>query len=119
MMRFVFFSMNDFTRQGGGTIRMQGIINELAAMGHEVVFVSNINAELANTLFHAHVKHHTIWYKFSQKDKRVFQALLGLLPVSVLNSGYRKFLNRLRRITEEVFKDEPVYFCEYLDNSIG
>src|SRR5690606_2051791 len=35
------------------------------------------------------------------------------------NSKYKKFLRRLRQLAKEVFKDEPVYFCEYLDNSIG
>lgn len=118
-MRFVFFSMNDFTRQGGGTIRIQGILNELTDLGHEVVFVSNLKKESSSTLFHPNIQHHDIGFKFTQKDKRIFQALIGLFPVSFVNIFYSSFLKRLQQVASACFGEEPVYFCEYLDNSIG
>ena len=51
---FVFFSENDFVKEGGGTIRMLGIMNELAEKGHAVTFISN-TARVG--LFHPSVKH--------------------------------------------------------------
>ena len=75
--RFVFFSMNDFVNEGGGTIRMQGILNELAKSGQEVIFISNAENKDG---FHPSIKHISIAYKFSRNDKRRFQFLLGLFP---------------------------------------
>ncbi len=40
-MQYVFFSMRNFKRDGGGSIRMYGVLNALADRGHDVTFISN------------------------------------------------------------------------------
>jgi glycosyltransferase involved in cell wall biosynthesis len=115
-MRHIFFSMNDFTHEGGGTIRMQGIMNELSKKGQEVIFISNTKKQ---HLFENNIQHVFIDFPFSRTDKRFFQALLGIIPMFLIRISYAKLFNRLSEIFKEKFDDEPIYFFEYLDNSIG
>lgn len=115
-MKFTFFAMNDFSKEGGGTIRMLGILNELAKSGNEVFFVSNTKDYHK---FHPNIEHHFIDHSFSPKDKRIFQAMLATCPVSVVNLFYSKLLKRLKNISNDFFINNKVYFFEYLDNSIG
>lgn len=112
----MFFSLNDFTHEGGGTIRMQGIMNELSKKGHEVIFISNTRKQ---SLFHEKIRHVAIEFPFSRKDKRIFQGLLGILPLFVIRIVYSKFFNRLKDVLAGQFDKEPIYFFEYLDNSVG
>lgn len=116
MGRFVFFSMNDFGHEGGGTIRMQGIMNELSKMNHEVIFISNTKKF---HLFEKNIQHIAIDFPFSRKDKRIFQGLLGVLPQVFIQLIYARFFNRLKQIFKGNFNGETIYFLEYLDNSIG
>lgn len=115
-MRFVFFSMNDFGHEGGGTIRMQGIMNELSKNGQEVIFISNTKKQY---LFENKIQHVFIDFPFSKKDKKLFQGVLGTLPMSVIKTKYSALFNRLDKIFKDKFDKEPIYFFEYLDNSIG
>ncbi|WP_333695461.1 glycosyltransferase family 4 protein [Flavobacterium sp.] len=118
-MRFVFFGMNDFSHEGGGTIRMLGILNELAASGHEVVFISNVQAPEKLAAFHPSISHVYLSYLFSRQDKRIFQGLLGLLPVFLFTLLYARFFKRLKTVMAPYQTADSVYFFEYLDNSIG
>ena len=117
-MRFVFFSVNDFTKDGGGIIRMAGIMNELIAKGHDVIFISNVNAQ-HNTNLSPKIQIVNIGFTFSSKEKRVFQALLGFLPFYTVNIFFKSFFQRMKLFSEIYFKQSPIYFFEYLDNSIG
>ena len=117
-MRFVFFSVNDFTKDGGGIIRMAGIMNELIAKGHDVIFISNVNAQ-HNTNLSSKIQIVNIGFTFSSKEKRVFQALLGFLPFYTVNIFFKSFFQRMKLFSEIYFKQSPIYFFEYLDNSIG
>ncbi len=108
--------MNDFSHEGGGTIRMQGIMNELSKKGHEVVFISNTKK---HHLFENKIHHVFIDFPFSRSDKRIFQGLLGILPMSLIKIKYSKLFNRLNEVFNNRFDKETVYFFEYLDNSIG
>jgi glycosyltransferase involved in cell wall biosynthesis len=116
MGRFVFFSMNDFANEGGGTIRMLGIMNELAKKSHEVIFISNTKKF---HLFEKNIKQIDINFPFSRRDKRIFQGLLGLLPNFMIRIIYAKFFNKLEQLFKDEFDKETIYFFEYLDNSIG
>lgn len=51
MENTVFFTMNDFQKEGGGTIRMLGIINELAKIKEHIILISNI-ADRSLSLIH-------------------------------------------------------------------
>lgn len=115
-MRFVFFAMNDFSHEGGGTIRMQGIMNELSKKGHDVIFISNTKKY---HLFENTIQHVFIDFIFSRSDKRIFQGLLGIVPMSIIKIKYSKLFIRLRQIVKDRFDKEPIFFFEYLDNSIG
>ncbi len=72
--KFVFFSVNDFVKEGGGTIRMLGIMNELAEKGHPVTFISNTTRF---ELFHPSIKHIQINFPISPKVKRKMQSIIG------------------------------------------
>ncbi len=114
--KFVFFSMNDFVNEGGGTIRMQGILNELAKKGHDVFFISNA----ANySEFHPLIKHIPIEHLFSRTDKRIFQFLLGTFSAGLIQLFFSKFFRRLKDVMASFKEVENIYFFEYLDNSIG
>jgi len=116
-MRFVFFSMRDFTRDGGGSIRMYGILNAIAIKGYEVIFISNAKQ---NKNFHQSIIHIPINHAFSAKQKALFQFLLSFLPASIVSLCYKSFLKKISIVLNKVVKDnEPVYFFEYLDNSIA
>lgn len=115
-MRFVFFAMNDFSHEGGGTIRMQGIMNELSKKGHDVIFISNTKKY---HLFENTIQHVFIDFLFSRRDKRIFQGLLGIFPMFFIRIKYANLFNRLNEIFKEKFDNESIYFFEYLDNSIG
>lgn len=115
-MRFVFFSMNGFGYEGGGTIRMQGIMNELSKKNHDVIFISNSKKI---ELFHKNIKHIFIDFPFSRNDKRMFQGFLGVLPMFIIQIIYSKLFARLNTIFKEKFINDSIYFFEYLDNSIG
>ena len=108
--------MNDFSNEGGGTIRMQGVLNELSKKGHEVIFISNTQK---HQLFEDKIQHIFIDFLFSRRDKRIFQGLLVILPMFLIKTKYSKLLDRLNEIFKNKFDNEPIYFFEYLDNSIG
>ena len=115
-MEYVFFSVNDFLREGGGTIRMYGILNELAKRGHKVTLISN-----AKRLdkFDPNIEHVNLDYHFSQLDKRIFQALLAILPIFILNIFYGGLLRNTKGLKPIFDCVNEVFFFEYLDNSIG
>ena len=114
-MKFVLFSMRNFERDGGGSIRMYGILNALAKKGHEVYFISNAKNL---TKFHPSIKHVNIGYEFH--DKRKFQGLLGILPAGIVYALYPKLFNKIEEAIQKVdLHNSRLIFCEYLDNSIG
>ena len=82
-MQHVFFTVNDFSKEGGNTIRMYGIVNELASLGHTVYLVSNtVNFEQ----FHSKIKHIPINYKINIKAK---------MNIMVELSEYRPVCHRI------------------------
>ncbi len=96
-------------------MRMYGILNSLAAQGHEVVFLSN--AEQYKS-FHPAIQHECIGYDF--KDKRRMQGLLALLPASVVYQQFRPLFSKIEAAIERAgVGSMPVCFFDYLDNTIG
>ena len=112
---FVFFSVNDFVKEGGGTIRMLGIMNELAEKGHAVTFISN-TARVG--LFHPSVKHIPVNFLIKPNEKRKIQSIIGFSSPFLLNWLFRPLFQRLKYLFKP-YKNSTVYFFEYLDNSIG
>ncbi len=114
-MNFIFFSANNFVKEGGGTIRILGIINELAEQGHDVTLISN--AQKFDS-FHPEIKHTYLDFIITSKQKRVIQSVLAFCPAKVLNIMYLPLFKRLQEVFKP-YKDEQIYFGEYIDNSIG
>jgi glycosyltransferase involved in cell wall biosynthesis len=112
---FVFFSVNDFVKEGGSTIRMLGILNELAEKGHAVTFISNTTRF---ELFHPCIEHIQINFVIGPKAKRKMQSIIGFASPFILNWVFRSFFQRLKYLFTP-YKNSTVYFFEYLDNSIG
>lgn len=113
--KYVFFSMRDFKKDGGGSIRMYGLLNSLASNSAEVTFISNATAY---EKFHPSIVHIPINHVFTQDDKRSFQFLIGV-STALVNYKYGNFLKNLKKIFSEYEDYKTIYFFEYLDNSIG
>ncbi len=114
-MKFVFFSMRNFVREGGGTIRMYGVLNALAEAGNDVIFISNAK-KLEK--FNAKIKHINIGYEVSTKKKSIFQGLLAFLPSILVGFFYYKMLRKIKKSLKGK-ENENIYFFQYLDNSVG
>lgn len=116
-MQHVFFTVNDFSKEGGNTIRMYGIVNELASLGHTVYLVSNtVNFEQ----FHSKIKHIPINYKINIKAKRKIQILAGLFPSIIARTVYRDLLIRIAKVlNENELSTSRIYSFEYLDNTLA
>ncbi|MDO5509770.1 MAG: glycosyltransferase family 4 protein [Weeksellaceae bacterium] len=115
MSTFHFLSFNDFQKDGGGTIRMYGVLNALAQDAHKVFFYSNaVNKER----FHPNIKHIDLGIQITPAEKRKLQFLLAFASLSLVNKQFAKKLERLREVFGDM--DSKRLFCfEYLDNSVG
>jgi glycosyltransferase involved in cell wall biosynthesis len=116
-MEFTFFTMNNFTKEGGGTIRMYGILNELAKQNNKVTLISN--AENLSK-FETSIVHIPINHCFNAQQKRVLQGLAALLPASLLSLLYKGYLNKLAStVNLNASLNKTIFFFEYLDNTVG
>lgn len=114
-MKYYFFTLRDFKKEVGENVRMYGILNSLAAQGNEVVFLSNAEGYKS---FHPAIQHVHIGYDF--KEKRRMQGLLALLPASVVYRQFRPLFSKIEAAIKRAgVGNMPVYFFDYLDNSIG
>lgn len=116
MAKTVFFTMNDFQKEGGGTIRMLGIINQLAEVNRDLVLISNI---VDQSKVHENVTHIEIDFPFFPKDKRTFQLMLSVFSFSLVNNKFKDLLFKSNQVFRQFSKDDHFVFFEYLDNSIG
>lgn len=116
-MRLVFFSLRNFQRDGGGSVRMYGILNALAKEGNEVVFISNAK-NYQN--FDDSIKHIYIDYEVSPGKKALFQGLLSIIPAQIVYFIFKTLFNKIEYSLEKANAQKGrVYFFEYMDNSIA
>lgn len=114
---FIFFTLNNFEKEGGGTIRMYGLLNQLASEGKKVILISNAG-DL--TAFHPDVNHINLKFPFGRSDKRIFQGVVGLSPRTLSIRIYKRLFLKIREVLEKnCFLGREIYFLEYLDNTIG
>lgn len=114
-MNFVFFTFRDFKKEGGGTIRMYGVLNALAKNDIQITFISNAQDY---SKFDSGIKHVFLDLKFLHKS--FFQALLAILPATLVALLFRKYLTRVNEtITKNSNPESRLFFFEYLDNSLG
>ena len=116
MAKIVFFTLNNFQKEGGGTIRMLGIINELAKHNDDIVLMSNITDR---SKVSKNVQHIALDIEFSPAEKRKFQFLLGAFGYSFLNRTFSQQLEVLRKSFSKINTTDKVIFFEYLDNSVA
>ncbi|MXV39153.1 glycosyltransferase [Flavobacteriaceae bacterium Ap0902] len=112
---YIFLSMNDFTKEGGGTIRILSILNSLAMKDHSVKFISNAQ-DLSK--FHPDIQHVSINYKFTPQEKRKFQFLLSKFNYKVVNTFFSKLKKHFQQLLPDL-TNKTIYTFEYLDNSMG
>ncbi len=108
--------MNDFRKEGGGTIRMLGIINEIAEIYPNIILISNIEDQEKVSY---KVKHIEIGKKFSDNEKRKLQFWLSVSGVEKINVLFPELLISLKDIFTPYKANSKIIFFEYLDNSIG
>lgn len=114
-MKYFFFTLRDFKKEVGENVRMYGMLNSLAAQGHEVVFLSNAESYQS---FHPAIEQVRIGYDF--KDKRRIQGLAALLPARVVRQQFRPLFSKMEAAVERAgVGSAPVCFFDYLDNTIG
>jgi len=84
-MKFIFFSLRDYRSDVGESVRAYGLLNALSGGGNDVVFISNAcNVQM----FHPNISHYRLGV--SIKSKRLFQALLSLMPPALVYLIYKK-----------------------------
>lgn len=113
---YVFFSLRDFKRDGGDTIRMYGVLNALAKKNQPVIFFSNA-CNYSN--FHPSIKHVFLNISFTNNEKAIFQGIAALLPVFFVNLFFHRKLTKIKHKLKEIDNLDTVYFFEYIDNTIG
>src|SRR5690606_21176550 len=110
MKKFVFFTVNDFEKEGGGTIRMLGIMNELAKTGQaDITLISNIKDR---SRLHANIKAVALDLEFKPDDKRKFQFLLGAFGLKAVNRIFGKPLQSLSSVFSVLDTDSQFVFFE-------
>jgi len=113
--KFIFFTFNDFSKDGGGRVRIYGILNALAKKEeNEVILISNKSNNIGT--FHSSIKHHYFGLNFSENEKRIFQFLLAYFPNFINKLFFYKYLKKFK---DNIPYKENIIFCEYLDNSFG
>jgi len=107
-----FFTLNNFSRDDGGTVRMVGIINALAK-NREITLLSNAkNIDR----FNPNIKHIYLNYQIYTTQKRYIQSLL-----SISNPIFYRFIfpNLIQKLSPKLKDFDEIIFFEYIDNSIG
>jgi len=114
----IFFTFRDFSKFGGGMIRIDGILNSVSDVT-EVILISNISEKNKKAL-NPNIKHLEIGIKFSIFEKRLLQFCLSILPLFIVNIIFQKKIKQLKEIFKKYqMEDKEIVFLEYLDISIG
>jgi len=116
MKKFVFFTFSDFSSDGGGRVRIYGILNALADRGDDILLISN--SPKNNIKFHNAIKHQQLKFSISDTQKKIFQFLLALFPNFINRWLFSRYLKNFQKNIPKTMREE-IIFCEYLDNSFG
>ncbi len=114
---YIFFTLNDFSKDDGGTVRMYGILNALAKTGKNVILISNT---MNYSNFHEDIKHVNLEKKVTKFEKKYLQFILGVFPYFLVRIfTFFMVRNIKNKILEYNLVGRDMIFFEYLDNSIG
>ena len=109
----VLFTLNNFTKDDGGTVRMRGILNALAQRNIEITLLSNAQNY---TVFDDKINHIYLDCMIDKNQKRYIQTLLSISPKIFYSFIFKSLLSK---ITPKLQGYKEIIFFEYLDNSIG
>ena len=115
MNKLVFLTFRNFSLDGGGKIRIYGILNALAKEYKEIILISNISD---TSKFHPNIKHIFLNLTISTQKKNIFQFSLAIFPNFINKLLFFKYLKSFSKNIPNNLKDEIIFF-EYLDNSFG
>jgi len=114
---FVFFTLNDFSKDDGGTVRMYGILNSIATLNKNVILISNAS-EYTN--FNKNIKHVNLEKKVSKLEKKYYQFLLGILPFFLVRILTFFIIDKIKeKILYHNLVSRDIVFFEYMDNSVA
>lgn len=117
MKKFIFFTMNDFSKSGGGTIRMLGMMNALASRGHQVICYSGA---VNHDLFDQTIIHQNILFKITKFQKKLLQFSIAVFPFFVIHLLFFKLFKQMQKQCGNISTDTDHFICcEYVDVSIG
>lgn len=109
-MKLSCFSLVNFNKSGGATIRISGIINALTQQKINIRFYSKstssgeINSDVDIVNLNANI------------NKRVFQFIVAYFPIKIVNLLFKKQLTYFKQTLEG---EKNILFFEYLDITIG
>ena len=116
--KIIFFTFRDFSKSGGGLIRIDGVLNSVSNVA-EVTLISNIS-ETNKKALNQKVGHFEIGMNFSVFEKRLLQLCLSVFPLFIVNIIFSKKTNQLKKVFKKYnMEDKEIIFLEYLDISIG
>lgn len=96
---------------------MYGILNQLAREGYEVILISNT---ASYRHFRPEIRHIDLGFPFGRSEKRLFQGVVGMTPMMLSTLIYKKLFNRIFQVLKEQnLMSTPIWFLEYLDNTVG
>jgi len=115
------FTLRDFNYQGGGMIRILGILKLIDYKSHGAKLYSNrTDTESILSGKAKGLEIHNFDLDFTSNDKRMFQLALAFLPISIVNILFRSKLNKLILFCKENnLSKQTLFCCEYLDLSLG
>jgi len=115
------FTLRDFNYQGGGMIRILGILKLIDYETNSVRLFSNKKDTESTILDKVKgLQVHSFNLEFTINEKRAFQLALSFLPISIVNIFFRSKLNQLKIFCKENdLSYQTLFCCEYLDLSLG
>jgi glycosyltransferase involved in cell wall biosynthesis len=117
--KLIFFTFRDFSKFGGGLIRINGILNSISTVTDEVILISNILDENKKSL-NSNIKHLNIGIDISIFEKRLLQFCLSIFPIFIVNIIFFTKIRELRKVFKKYnLEESEIIFLEYLDISTG
>lgn len=114
-MTYIFFTLRDFKKVGGGSIRIYGVVNALAESGERVILISGVDDY---THFHSAIEHIKIDNRFYKKA--ILQGLTSILPANVVVMLFPKLFENISKGFQQLdLNNYRLFFFEYLDNTIA
>lgn len=114
-MTYIFFTLRDFKKVGGGSIRIYAVVNALAESGEKVILISGAEDY---TNFHSAIEHIKIDNRFYKKA--ILQGLTAILPAALVAMLFPKLFKNISKGFHQLdLNNSRLFFFEYLDNTIA